>query len=880
MAQVLREASTKERELQNAKAPLDVSAFLSPVGVWELKHIRKLAHLTSLTYYMHLVTPRRLMRSHRLELVTTSHACEIRPYEHNKTAEEVGADGDGMAVSVHEAREVYQALKRDGGASAAAGALTETGLRGTGAAGSSNIVTLPGVVAYQVVSVPQAATTAAQLPTNGSGPARPMPPLLSAPAAGPGQVSTAGPQQPSQPPPPLGPPTALPRMLRTPAEVVAAKLAEAAQAATTAASPLASAAAESLYAGLASLPIGSALVGANNRASNALLSSATPPSSGSTAFGAATSSPDGGITAAPLAVDGAGGYEGRKATAASIAALASDQFRQQTIRGMMGFGAGRSGGGSSGMAPVTANGLLTPATATAAATAPADAATAAVTTTPSSSSSSPVPLNSAPFACPSEWFVVDEPATNTRIFVIQGSDTLDHWKLNLTFDPVTFEDPSLGVKVHRGVYEAALVLYDRFLPLVYEHLESSPFSKIAFTGHSIGGSLATLLMIMYRHRGVLPPHSIGTVYTFGAPAVFCQTHSHSHAQAQASNQSNVHNYRAGNGNGSSGSGSSAGGGAALSAVSSAPCPPSGSNSWVSPSLWSGGSIASGGSISSTSSVEDPLFAVPPSTTSAASSSLSSSSGGDVVAANGGGGTAGCACGADLLLARLHLPPTIVRNIIMARDIVPRAFACDYSPVADILKGWGSSFKEHCCLNRHGRKHLYYFVGRMCILQPDSWHSFTANDPDHPMLPPGPELFALTDSRPHAAEPAAAAAAVPAAAARPAARNVTEAIWELMDCPHPLETLGDPGAYLASGSISRYHNPENYTKALGRITHLKRRAERRPERKLARVAMAAATKAPEAKVEVGSVPWDSSDGLDQDLHVVAPALLTEDVHACR
>ncbi len=37
------------------------------------------------------------------------------------------------------------------------------------------------------------------------------------------------------------------------------------------------------------------------------------------------------------------------------------------------------------------------------------------------------------------------------------------------------------VQVHRGVYAAAIALYERFLPLVYEHIESSPFSKIAFT---------------------------------------------------------------------------------------------------------------------------------------------------------------------------------------------------------------------------------------------------------------------------------------------------------------------------------------------------------------------------------------------------------------
>eukprot|EP00198_Chlamydomonas_reinhardtii_P003769 XP_001693105.1 triacylglycerol lipase-like protein [Chlamydomonas reinhardtii] len=449
--QVLREARDKERELQNARAPTDVSGFLAPVGVWELKHLRKLSSLTSLTYYMHLVTPRRLQLMHGLDLVVTSRACDVRPYEHNRTAEECGADGDGMAVSFAEARQ-------------------------------------------------------------GADPADP------------GAPNTSG-----------------------------------------------------------------------------------------------------------------------KATAASIAAMATAELRSRRLGG-------------------------------------------------------------------TEWFVVDDPASATRIFVIQGSDTLDHWKLNLTFDPVVFEEPALGVKVHRGVYEAALVLYERFLPLVYEHLEASPFSKVTFTGHSIGGSMATLLMLMYRNRGVLPPHSIATVYTFGAPAVFCQ-------QQQP---------------------------------------------------------------------------------------------------------ASCACGVDGLLTRLGLAPHVVRNVVMARDVVPRAFACDYSLVADILKGWGPAFREHCCLNRHGRKHLYYFVGRMCILQPDAWHSFVGGDPEHPMLPPGPELYALAEPE----DAAAARAHYPALSDLPILNAVVEAVWEIMDNPHPLETLADPGAYLASGSISRYHNPEHYTKALGRLTHLKRLAERR------------------------------------------------------
>jgi len=36
-------------------------------------------------------------------------------------------------------------------------------------------------------------------------------------------------------------------------------------------------------------------------------------------------------------------------------------------------------------------------------------------------------------------------------------------------------------QVHRGVYEAAQYLYRRFLPLVYEAIDSSPCTKICFT---------------------------------------------------------------------------------------------------------------------------------------------------------------------------------------------------------------------------------------------------------------------------------------------------------------------------------------------------------------------------------------------------------------
>lgn len=78
------------------------------------------------------------------------------------------------------------------------------------------------------------------------------------------------------------------------------------------------------------------------------------------------------------------------------------------------------------------------------------------------------------------------------------------------------------LQVHRGVYEAAKLLYERYKPMVEEHLATSPFAKVSFTGHSLGGSLGSLLMLMFLHRGVIPISAISPSYTFGAPAIFCE----------------------------------------------------------------------------------------------------------------------------------------------------------------------------------------------------------------------------------------------------------------------------------------------------------------------------------------------------------------------
>lgn len=57
------------------------------------------------------------------------------------------------------------------------------------------------------------------------------------------------------------------------------------------------------------------------------------------------------------------------------------------------------------------------------------------------------------------------------------------------------------------------------------------------------------------------------------------------------------------------------------------------------------------------------------------------------------------CGGDRLLRKLGLPQSHIQSITMHRDIVPRAFSCNYpNHVAELLKAVNGNFRNHPCLN--------------------------------------------------------------------------------------------------------------------------------------------------------------------------------------
>jgi len=113
--------------------------------------------------------------------------------------------------------------------------------------------------------------------------------------------------------------------------------------------------------------------------------------------------------------------------------------------------------------------------------------------------------------------------------ILQGTNRLDHWSINFRFEPTPFEDPSLELLVHRGMYDAAKALYPDIAPLVRQQIASSPTGKVlcpylmscgtnrphshvsahAFVSHVVDP--------LCYHNFPLPPHSLLLKPVIGLP---------------------------------------------------------------------------------------------------------------------------------------------------------------------------------------------------------------------------------------------------------------------------------------------------------------------------------------------------------------------------
>ncbi|KAK1279172.1 hypothetical protein QJS04_geneDACA007122 [Acorus gramineus] len=170
------------------------------------------------------------------------------------------------------------------------------------------------------------------------------------------------------------------------------------------------------------------------------------------------------------------------------------------------------------------------------------------------------------------------------------------------------------------------------------------------------------------------------------------------------------------------------------------------------------------------------------------------------------------CGGDYLLRKLGLPRSHVQAVTMHRDIVPRAFSCNYPDhIAEVLKAINGNFRNHPCLE--SQKLLYAPMGELLILQPEEEFS-----PHHHLLPSGSGLYLLT--RPASKDPD---------------RVLRAAQSVFLNSPHPLEILRDRSAYGPDGSIFRDHDMNSYLRTVRAVIRqdLKqaRKADRERRRRL-------------------------------------------------
>ncbi|CAL0316486.1 unnamed protein product [Lupinus luteus] len=172
------------------------------------------------------------------------------------------------------------------------------------------------------------------------------------------------------------------------------------------------------------------------------------------------------------------------------------------------------------------------------------------------------------------------------------------------------------------------------------------------------------------------------------------------------------------------------------------------------------------------------------------------------------------CGGNSLLNKLGLPRSHVQAITMHRDIVPRAFSCNYpNQVADLLKAVNGNFRNHPCLNSQNL--LFAPMGELLILQPDKKFS-----PTHPLLPSGSGLYLL---------------GCPLSESNNTDKLLRAAQLVFLNSPHPLEILSDRSAYGSGGTIQRDHDMNSYLKTVRTVIRQElnqiRKARRERRRKV-------------------------------------------------
>jgi len=101
--------------------------------------------------------------------------------------------------------------------------------------------------------------------------------------------------------------------------------------------------------------------------------------------------------------------------------------------------------------------------------------------------------------------------TNSIIVTFRGTTTAKDYIYDFNFFHENFKQCQ-DCKIHRGFWTLWLSIKDRIIPLCKALIEKYPKAKLHLTGHSLGGSLVTLLSLELRNLA-----KIDSIYTFGMP---------------------------------------------------------------------------------------------------------------------------------------------------------------------------------------------------------------------------------------------------------------------------------------------------------------------------------------------------------------------------
>nr|XP_043638439.1 phospholipase A1 PLIP2, chloroplastic-like [Erigeron canadensis] len=207
------------------------------------------------------------------------------------------------------------------------------------------------------------------------------------------------------------------------------------------------------------------------------------------------------------------------------------------------------------------------------------------------------------------------------------------------------------------------------------------------------------------------------------------------------------------------------------------------------------------------------------------------------------------CGGDRLLNMLGLPRNHLQGITVHRDIVPRAFSCNYSTrVGDLLKAVNGNFRNHPCLNNQNM--LYAPMGEFLILQPDAKLS-----PNHELLPPGSGLYVLRSQ----------------ASNTDVAKKQTRAAQSLfLNTPHPLEILSDRCAYGSDGAILRDHDVDTYLTSIRSVISQELKRVRRMRRQQRQQSWWHMVRVNQSEVKLwvdGGIEWLRMVVAPQNMHLV-------------